>query len=39
MPSYKYRVIYTVREPGPGETQGVVRIVSLIDRDAERSVR
>lgn len=39
IPSYRYRVFYTAREPDPGETQGAVRIVALIDRDAERNVR
>ncbi len=39
MPSFRHRVVYTVREPDPGETRGVVRIVALIDRDAERSGR
>ena len=37
MPSFRHRVVYTVREPDAGETRGVVRIVALIDRDAERS--
>ena len=39
MPSYRYRVIYTVREPDAGEARGAVRVVALIDREAERDVR
>jgi len=36
-PAFRFTVVYSIREPDPGETQGSVRIIALIDRDAERS--
>jgi hypothetical protein len=38
-PAFRFTVVYTIREPDARETEGQVRIVALIDRDAERSVR
>ena len=39
LPSFRHRLIYTVREPETGATRGTVRIVALIDRDAEHGSR
>ena len=38
-PAFRFTVVYSIREPDAGEVDGEVRIISLIDRDAERGVR
>ncbi|MDP9236682.1 MAG: hypothetical protein M3P30_04655 [Chloroflexota bacterium] len=38
-PAFTLMVVYTIREPDSGESEGEVRIIALIDRDAERGTR